>query len=99
MVTVERTLVERVTSVEFPDGRDLVGEAIQYDCSCGCQVIFGVRYKGGAMEKCMLATQCDDHPRLKDRVFEASQAGHKMYDEDTDAVIAWAVLYGGPDGA
>jgi len=92
---IERENVARITLCNFPDGMDLVGEALEYNSNCGCKVIFGVRHKGGEMEKCLTGAQCDKHPNVLKRILEAGDPTHHMYDKDTDEVVAWAIMFGG----
>lgn len=94
-VVIVKNFVSRIAEVEFPDGKDVVGEAIEYDASCGCVIIFGVRYKGGLNETCAFAQPCPLHPKLQDNVLAMGQPGHQMYDEDTDKAVSWAIIFGG----
>lgn len=94
---IDRENIEEMGIIPFPDGPDLVGAAIKYTVNCGCEVIFGVRYKGGALEKCMLVKQCDKHPKLGENILASGNPEHKMYQSETDEVIAWAIMYGGSD--
>lgn len=92
---IEREDIEQFGVVPFPDGPDLVGAAIKYTISCGCEAIFGVRYKGGLLEKCLMVRVCDEHPNLGECIVAAGNPTHEMYDKDTDEVIAWAIMVGG----
>lgn len=93
-IVVERLNVgPRLVSVALADGDALVMEGVEYHCSCGCLVTFGLRLNG---EKAATLRFCERHHPLGDEIKEVF-LGRDAPPLDTDLWLG-AVLEAADDG-